>query len=170
MLVPVHVSDTANQQLMQTWRIWGNRGILSALWRHCMKAELLPDSFRRPVAKEPRTKHVSHEILNSQRSNCPWLALEKKQTFTILLWLVTYLTAGALDFHPQPWGQVPTDQIISPTRFRSTAHGELGPVRVVSSQLLLWTVEIWIVWMKWWFLKCSAFTGIQEPAFPQWGI
>lgn len=140
-----------------------------------MKAELLSGLFRGCMAREPKTKNVSHETLNSKH-NCPWLALGKEQIFTVLLWLVTALQlpeqipAGALDFHPQPWGLGATDQIISPTLFRSIPHGELVPVRAVSSQLLLWTVEIWIIWMKWWFLKCSAFTGIQELAFPQWVI
>lgn len=81
-----------------------------------MKAGMLPDPFRGLVAKEPRTKHVSHKILNVKHNNCPWLALEKEQTFTILLWLVGMLgrflsalqlpeqiPAGALGLHPLPW-------------------------------------------------------------------
>lgn len=112
LLVAIQFSNTANQQLMQTQRTWGNWGVWSAFWRRCMKAEMLPDPFRGLMAKEPRTKHVSHKILNGKHNNCPWLALEKEQTFTILLWLATYLRAlqlpeqipaGALGLHPQPW-------------------------------------------------------------------
>lgn len=162
--------------MQRNWATW------TAFWKHYIKAELLPDSFRELMSNGLKTKHVLYESLNTKHNIFPWHPLEKKKTSTILLWLVTYLTAQelskqipaeAFDLHPQPWEDMPTEQHIAPacSGYKGTiVHGEFSPVRVVSSQLLLWKVEIWTVWTKWWFLKHSAFVGNQESAFPQWGI